>query len=218
MASVSWRPTPTTTLQLDGYWKHHENLRRHRSAVLRQENSTVLFQPWTVRNTARARGLEALVRQEVGPVSWTGAYTLARVTVDPAGPGGSRPADWDRRHQVTTRLEWAASGRTAVYATWSLATGSPNPYAALPGEAARLDAYHRLDLGATLGATTGPVRWTVRGSLFNAYDRDNPWHRTPMGLLRRDGPDPNRRPDLDFALVDVYDLGVQPALSVSATW
>ena len=219
MASVSLRPSPTTHLQVDGYWKRHENLRQHNSLARRAESAgTVLFQPWTVRNTARSRGLETLIRQDVGAVSWTGAYTLARVTVNPAGDAESQPAIWDRRHQATSRLEWAVTSRTSVYGTWSFASGSPNPYAALPSEAARLDPYHRLDVGVTVGFTTGPVQWTVRGSLFNAYDRNNPWYRTPMGVLRRDGSDLNRRPDVGFTIVDVYDLGQRPSLSVSVTW
>jgi hypothetical protein len=119
---------------------------------------------------------------------------------------------------VSSRVEWAASPRASVYATWSFATGPPNPYAVLPGEPSRLDASHHLDLGATVNGTAGPVRWTVRGTLFNAYDHSNPWHRTAIGVLRSDGNDPNRRPDLDYALVDVYDLGVRPSLSLSATW
>jgi hypothetical protein len=218
MASLTAHPTSTTTVQVDGYWKHHENLRRHSSLARLRPSMTVLFQPWTVENTARARGLEVLGQQELGVLSLTGAYALSKVTVEPAGNGDARPADWDRRHQVSSRVEWAASPRASVYATWSFATGPPNPYAVLPGEPSRLDASHHLDLGATVNGTAGPVRWTVRGTLFNAYDHSNPWHRTAIGVLRSDGNDPNRRPDLDYALVDVYDLGVRPSLSLSATW
>jgi hypothetical protein len=219
MTSVTVRPTDRTTVRLDAYWKQHLNLRRHRSiARLRSDRPSVLFQPWTVRNESVARGIEAVVRHDMGAAAWTGAYTLSRVTLDPVGPADPRPADWDRRHQFTARLEWAPGARTTVFGTWTATSGPPNPYAALPGEPARLDAYHRLDLGAAWHGTTGPVRWTLRGTLFNAYNRSNPWHRTAVGLLRPDGADADRRPDVDFALVDVYDLGLRPSVSVSAAW
>jgi hypothetical protein len=64
----------------------------------------------------------------------------------------------------------------------------------------------------------GAVEWTLRGSVFNAYDRDNPWYRDPVPALRPDGFDRDDRPDLGFALVDVYDLGIRPSLSVSVRW
>lgn len=219
MAGLSVRPASGTAVQLDAYWKHHENLRRHSTlAGLRSQAPTVLLQPWTVRNTARAWGIEGLVHRAVGAVSWTGAYTLSRVEIDPVGPVGGQPADWDRRHQVTSRVEWRASPRTTVYATWSYASGAPNPYAALPAEDERLDPYHRLDLGVTAAFDTGPVEWSFRGSVFNVYERNNPRHRTAKGVVRPDGADPNPRPDLDFVLIDVYDLGVRPSFSVSAAW
>jgi hypothetical protein len=219
MGRIALRPASTTRVRLEGYWKTHEHLRRHAThARLSQDAPAVLFQPWTVDNTAVARGLEVLLRQKIGPVTWTGAYTWARVELDPEGSAAARPADWDRRHEVTTRAEWAPSTRTAVYATWTYATGPPNPYRAVPAEPDRLGAYHRLDLGASTVFATGALRWTLRGSLFNAYDRDNPWHRTAVGLFQPDGPDPNRRADLGVAFVDVYDLGLRPSVSVSAAW
>jgi hypothetical protein len=219
MARLSLRPLPRTAARIEGYWKGHEYLRRHGTlARLRGRSATELFRPWTVRNAAVARGLEGLVRHTRGPVTWTGAYTLSRVDVDPVGPGGDLPAEWDRRHQFTARVEGRALPGTSVYATWSFATGPPNPYARLPGETDRLGPYHRLDVGATTHLSTGPIRWTLRATAYNVYDRRNPWHRTPVGLLRRGGPDRPRRPELDVRLVDVYDLGARAAVSVSAAW
>jgi hypothetical protein len=213
------RPTATTALQVEGYWKRHANLRQHGTVTRLQQGDAVLFDPWTVRNTSLARGVETLVRQTLGPLEGTVAYTLARVDLRPAGSDTWRPAEWDRRHQVTARVAWQIAAPLSAYATWTGATGPPSPYADVRAtEPGRLDAYHRLDLGATLRLTTGPVAWTVRATLFNAYDRDNPWTRTALGTLRPDGTDPNRRPDLGVAFVDVYDLGARPALSVSVRW
>jgi hypothetical protein len=219
MASVALRPAPRATLQVEAFWKRHDDLRRHSSlARLVGTGPSVLLQPWTVENRSVARGVEAMLRYETGRLAASAAYTVSRVTLTPAGPAEPRPADWDRRHQVTARVEWTPATRITAFATWALATGPPNRFAGVDGEADRLDPYHRLDLGGRLQGRAGPVRWALRGTVFNAYDRDNPWHRTAVGLLRRDGPDRDRRPELDFALVDVYDLGVRPSVSLSLSW
>jgi len=219
-AGVYAHPSATTALQVEAYWKEHQNLRLHETVSrLQRTDTSVLFDPWTTQNDAQARGVEALVRQAIGPVSWTTAYAFSRVAVAPADELGSEPAGWDRRHQLTTRLA-GSWGPVSAHATWMYATGVPNPYAdVLPRrEPDRLGAYHRLDLGISLQQATGPVDWTGRVGLFNAYDRSNPWYREPKLVLRPDGPDLNRRRELGVAVVDVYDLGLRPSLSVSARW
>ena len=220
-AGIYATPTRSTALQVEGYWKNQRNVRLHETVTrLRRTDDSVLLNPWSVENDALARGIEVLARQRIGPVSATAAYTLSRADVTPADGSGTRPADWDRRHQVTTRIAWSTGDRASAHATWTLASGAPNAYNALLDrfEPDRLGPYHRLDLGATVHGSVGAVEWTLRGSVFNAYDRDNPWYRDPVPALRPDGFDRDDRPDLGFALVDVYDLGIRPSLSVSVRW
>jgi hypothetical protein len=220
-AGVYAHPTAATAVQVEGYWKIQRNLRLHDTRTrLRGPDDSVLMDPWTADNDALARGVELLVQQRAGAVTWTGAYTLSRVDVNPSGGDGREPAEWDRRHQVTTRLVWNGSEHVSAHATWAFATGTPNPYAELlpRREADRLDSYHRLDLGASVRGTLAAAEWSARLALFNAYDRNNPWYRTPIGVLRPDGPDPNSFRDLGFVLVDVYDLGLRPSFSISVRW
>jgi hypothetical protein len=220
MARLSLRPSPATALQLEGYWKQHDDLRQHGTvAALRPDAEAVLFSPWTVGNASTARGLEALGRQALGPFTGTAAYTLSRVTIDPAGGAPREAADWDRRHQLTARLAWAPSPHASLHATWAVASGPPNPYAGVrPAEPERLPPYHRLDLGAAATLSAGGADWSLRATLFNAYGRDNPWHRTAVLAVGAGGSDPGRRRDTGAAFVDVYDLGLRPSLSVSAAW
>jgi len=51
----------------------------------------------------------------------------------------------------------------------------------------------------------------VTASVFNLYDRANPWYRDPVAVLARTG----SRRRISFRVVDVYDLGIQPAFNVA---
>ena len=208
-----------TSVQVEGYWKHHENLRLHETVSrLQRSDASILLDPWSVRNEMTARGLEVLVGHRVGGVQWTTSYTLSRVDLQPVGNAQSRPAEWDRRHEVMTRIVWSGE-RASVHATWRGATGVPNPYARfVRREPERLGPYHRLDVGASVEGRMGEGRWTITAGLFNAYARDNPWYRTPEAVWRPDGPDSDSRPEFGFSFLDVYDLGIRPSLTASIRW
>jgi hypothetical protein len=79
----------------------------------------------------------------------------------------------------------------------------------------RLDAYHRLDASVHLRRRLGSAMLEARASVFNLYARDNPWYRDVTALL-----DTSRRLPrfAGFTVVDVYDLGLQPAFDLSVTF
>jgi hypothetical protein len=212
------RPHPTMMLQVEGYWKTHRNLRQREISAPARLQADTLGTPWFFDNTAYARGLEVLHRQRLGAVQWTNSYTLSRVELqNDAVNGGHRyPAEWDRRHQFTTHLQADLGAGISVHAAWLYATGAPNVLAyEVPSEPDRLDPYHRLDASLHLRRRLGNAVLEARASVFNLYDRDNPWYRDVTGLF-----DTSRRLPrfAGFTVVDVYDLGLQPAFDLSVTF
>lgn len=155
-----------------------------------------------------------MYRQRLGAVSWMAAYTLARVELqNEAAQGGARyPADWDRRHQLTTVLDARLGRSWTGEAAWLYASGAPNDLARFSStEPERLDAYHRLDVSLRYTRRFGRSTLDVAASVFNVYDRENPWYRTAVAVL-----DTDQRPRrITFVSTDVYDLGRQPSFSVT---
>lgn len=216
MAGVYARPFATTTVQVEGYYKHHRNVRQHESVLglRRGDVESLLLFPWIYDNTATARGLEVMHRQQIGALDWTNSYTLASVELqnDDLNRGQAFPADWDRCHQYATRLQATLTPRWTAYTTWFVATGTPNALRdTRPREPERLDLYHRLDAGVQYQGRIGHTRTRVRLTAYNMYDKDNTWYRNAVGVVRQL---PFRR-TLGFETVDVYDLGFQPAFEVS---
>jgi len=216
-AGLYVKVTSTLFLQVEAYLKNYRNLRQHENSLISYgvRRGSILLKPWLSNNRARARGLEIMVRQKIGPLLWSNSYTLSRMEIrNPVlNDGIPFPADWDRRHQFTTRLSWTLSPGLTTNVTWLYATGTPNQLALVdPSEPARVPAYHRMDLSVEYKfAVRGSVVET-RAALFNVYDRKNTWYRTPVVILV-DDPSGRR---LDTANVDVYDLSFQPSFSL--TW
>ena len=210
-------PRHGPSIQVEGYLKAQENVRIHDTLPrLRPGDTTVLFSPWSVDNESLARGLEVLIRQPIGPVAATAGYTWSRVGIDPPDRP-EQPAPWDRRHQLTTRLETAA-GPWSGGLTGTYATGVPSDYAQLlPGEPERLGDTARLDASVQYERLVGNLKIRARVAVYNLTGRDNPWYRTPVPYLIREGG--FRSPiETEYAILDVYDLGRQPSFTVTATF
>lgn len=215
-------PSPMFALQLEGYVKTYDNLRQHESRVSarRTRQEGILQAPWLTDTEAYARGLEAMVRQRVGSVVWSNSYTLSRMEIRHPTINNGRyfRADWDRTHQFTSNLQLDLSRDIAIYLTWVYASGTPNSLASLdPSEPAYLDNYHRLDATVQYTKTVGGMTLEAKGSLFNLYDRNNPWYRTAIPILVRDTRPGNPRPKVSESVenVDVYDLGLQPSFDLT---
>lgn len=213
-AGLTLTPAPATTLRADAYVKAIRNVWQHETVnALRRTDASVLFAPWSTDNDAFARGLELMHQQRLGPVRWTTSYALSRVDLqsDRLSGGDRVPAAWDRRHQLTAQLQ-AARGAWTGALTGFYATGTPNPWATwVEAEPDRLDAYHRLDASLSYRRAVGRATVELTASVFNVYDRANPWYRDPVAVLSRQG----TRRRISFRVVDVYDLGVQPAFNVA---
>ncbi len=142
-----------------------------------------------------ARGLELLAQKKFGLNTGWVSYTLSRtdetfLDLDPV----TRPASQDQTHELKI-ADIVQLKRWAFSATWIFATGQP--YTAPTGvettelaegfafdrlllgerNAARLPAYHRLDVAAHFTFTLGKLKASAGLSVFNVYDRRNVWYK-----------------------------------------
>jgi hypothetical protein len=213
-AGLTLTPMATMSLRADAYVKTITNVWQHETVnALQRSDASVLFAPWSTDNRAFARGLELMHQQRLGPVRWTNSYALSQVELqnDRLNDGARVPAAWDRRHQVTSQLQASRGGWTGAL-TGVYATGTPNSWAQwVDAEPERLAAYHRLDASLSYQRAVGDAAVEIMASVFNLYDRANPWYRDPVAVLARTG----TRRRISYRIVDVYDLGVQPAFNVS---
>ncbi|MFT5143094.1 MAG: hypothetical protein ACI80V_001500 [Rhodothermales bacterium] len=211
------RPGSSLFLQFEGYRKVYSNLRLHETANPNPGNQSLvgeLTNPWLTNVDGWAHGLEVMARHRTGPVLWSHAYTLSKAVYDSPRllSGAEFPVSWDRRHQYTATLE-ARRGSIAANATWSIASGTPNPLRfGDPTEANRLPVFHRLDLGVSWERQVGARSVTAGISVYNAYDQKNVWYRT---LVPREVSGTIQNPTVESTVaVDVYDLGLHPSFEL----
>ncbi len=218
-AGLYLRALPGVFFQAEAYYKRYRNLRQHETSAVRRSvrQGSLVLEPWLHDNTARARGLELMLRHGLGRLLWTHTYTLSKMDVrnDALNDGVAFPADWDRRHQFATHLQGVLFGPLSWHLTWRFASGAPNTLAYTdPAEPARLPAYHRMDLSLQYRRAFRGFSMEATAAVFNLYDRDNTWYRSPVAVV--DEAPPGRR--LGFVNVDVYDLGFQPSFGVSVSF
>ena len=220
-AGLYVKVSPTVFLQAEAYVKAYENLRQHESLAARRGggggDESLLQKPWLHDYSGRARGLELMLRHRVGALLWNHSYTLSKMTIrhDTINNGEALPADWDRRHQFTSHVQGTLLPHLSWHLTWLIASGAPNSLAfAERDEPATLPAYHRMDVGLQYRRAFRGVTLETTATIFNVYDRDNTWYRSPVAIF--DPGQANRR--VSFVNVDVYDLGFQPSFSLSLTF
>jgi hypothetical protein len=210
------------TFSAEGYLKNTRNMRLHEiSSVLLTQ--TALGSPRFYGNDATSRGLEMLFDQRFGNNRAALTYTLARTQIKNSLVNGGAPydAEWDRRHQISGRVESDIIPQLKLFAIWNSTSGAPNylarfssslpPNQRLSGEPDRLGWYHRLDAGASFRQNFGPASIEASFSVFNVFNRMNPWYRSVIQVLETDR---FGRQNPKFYPVDVYDLGIRPAFEI----
>ncbi len=138
-------------------------------------------------------GAEFLVRLNEKKLNGWVSYTYARVfrKIDLINNGKIYPAPYDKPHNVAIVLNYKISRRIMVSANWVYATGNPLTFpigrAEIGGKiipiysdrnAYRYQAYHRLDISATLFSKPKPGKkfnWDLNVSVYNVYNRHNTW-------------------------------------------
>ena len=216
VGGLSVRPLPRAVLQIDGYAKRLGNLRQHESVVSRRRirDAGAVLSPWVADTRGKSVGVELLARFGFGNVVLTHAYTLSRSTVWNVAIQEGRvfPAESDRRHQYAMRLRYSPGRGLGLDAAFYAASGVPNSLSFTdPAESERLGPYHRLDVSAVYDFGIGRANASMRIGVYNVYNRENPWYRTPVAVLNRDAPLADR---ITFTNADVYDLGILPSFEL----
>jgi len=137
----------------------------------------------------RAYGLEFLIKKKSGKTTGWVSYTLSKTErkIDGINDGHWYNARQDRTHDVAIVLNHQLTKRWNLAANWIYYTGDAVTYPSgkyiidnkiifhyTERNAARMPAYHRLDLGATwLLKDRKKFRSELAFSLFNAYGREN---------------------------------------------
>ncbi len=158
-----------------------------------------------------------MLRHKLGPLLWTHSYTLSKMEIrnEAINNGDAFPADWDRRHQITTHLQGTLRPHLSWRLTWLLASGAPNSLAYIrPDEPSRLPTYHRMDAGLTYSRAFQGLMLEMTASVYNVYDRKNIWYRSPEPFVNA----PQASQPVSYHPVDVYDLGIQPSFSIAFTF
>ena len=143
--------------------------------------------------TGKAYGIEMMVRKNAGPLNGFANYTLSRSerTIPGINQGKTYLAPFDKTHSINIVANYELSKKCAISAIFIYATGNPTTYPTgrfeINGEyfpiysgrnEDRHPDYHRLDLSFTFIPRPDTKKrlkseWNV--SLFNAYNKKNPW-------------------------------------------
>ncbi len=141
----------------------------------------------------KAYGMEFLVRKQEGKLTGWVSYTLSRTEkiIPEINQGNPYPAKYDKTHDISLVLSYRLSTRWLLGMNWIYTTGAAitvptgrlvyaNTVVPVYSDrnGARMPAYHRLDLSATLKANPNKKK-RLRGdwvfSVYNAYYRKNPY-------------------------------------------
>jgi hypothetical protein len=176
---------------IEAYYKEMTNLLEYKEGVLPEDNTNSSSDGSFAFGDGDSYGIEVLLKKNKGKTTgWIG-YTLSKTTrfFDEVNAGIAFPAKYDRRHDLsitaTHKLseKWTLSS-VFVYATGNAITLPTERY--IIGEniyteytsrnGFRMDAYHRLDIGATYTPKKKKKfqsSWNF--SIYNVYSRKNPY-------------------------------------------
>lgn len=178
-------------LSLEGYYKTMSNLITFRPG----ENLLGNFKNWEqvaeLDGTGNNYGLELFLQKAAGKTTgWIGA-TIAKATrkFENINNGKEYPFKYDRRYDVSIVVNHRIKDNITLSATWIYGSGYPITLAEqhynieefdvfIYGEknSFRMKDYHRLDIAANFSKQTkwGERTWTI--SVFNLYNRMNPYY------------------------------------------
>jgi hypothetical protein len=169
----------------------------------------------------KAYGLELMVRKNTGKLTGFANYTLSRSerTIPEINHGKTYLAPFDKTHTANIAATYEMSKKCSFSAIFIYATGNPTTYPTgrfeINGEyfpvysernEDRRPDYHRLDLSFSFVPRPNTTKrwkeeWNV--SLFNAYNKKNPW----MITLNQD-----RNTGKPYAEM-VYLFGIVPSIT-----
>lgn len=210
-ASVSVKPWQNAFFQIEGYLKRQQNLRFHKINFQNVE-STFDGNPWFVDNDGYSRGAEFMFRQTFGRADITQSYTysITELKNERFRNGDWFYAEWDRRHRFNTVVSYEIARGLKASVNWTYSTGRPDRIRLTEPTQDRLDHYSRVDLSLGYSSTIKETKFRLQAGVYNLTNRNNPWYREWVQTIDNSG----IRPRLSPEQVDVFDLGVQPSVSV----
>jgi len=212
-AGIYSRIGSNTLFQIEGYYKLLQNARLFEINSQTLTNSFEAL-PWLYDNDGTSKGIEFLLRNRLGPVTFTNAYTLSEATF--SNPeifnGEEFYAQWDQTHSFNSSAEVSINSSFTTFLSFNYASGSPNRlYFLRVEDQQRLSDYQRLDAGLEYSGSISGTQIEIKASVFNVLDRNNTWYRELNLVIDTSVPQNQRR--LTSQPVDVYDLGFQPSFS-----
>jgi len=181
----------TIETSVETYYKQMEDI------IDFKDNAQLLMNPrleGDIRSgSAKAYGIEFLVRKDNGRLNGWISYTYSRILrkIPEINDGVAYPATYDKPHNINVILNYELSKRVIFSTNWVYAIGAPvtfpvgsykidNTYGKYYStrNGYRMRDYHRLDLSLAIKGKDHPGRkwqgeWVF--SMYNAYARHNDW-------------------------------------------
>lgn len=198
----------------EGYRKDFEYIWLHEINAYSLSNS-FNENPWLTDNSGTGKGIEFLLQNQFSLFSFTQTFTVSETTLSnpQIDDGASFFADWDRTYRYGATLETAPLTDLKLYLSWIYATGAPNKLATFGAQNnERLGSYRRTDLSAEYHPSLGKTDFTFSFTVFNLFDRQNPWYRELSFVIDQS----NAQNQFRSVPVDVYDIGFHPSFNISA--
>ncbi len=199
----------TVDFSIEGYYKWMNNLLEYKpgSTFL---GSSVGWEDMVCSGRGWAYGLEFLAQKSVGNITGWFGYTWSRTMrlFDRPGEelngGDPFPAKYDRIHDISLALQYKKNDRFDCGVTWVYSTGNTATLAMQRIDGGgnsywnsldfvesrnnfRLPAYHRMDVSVNFHKQKrhGVRTWNI--SIYNLYNRQNPFIIYPQTVERDDG-------------------------------
>lgn len=213
-AELKFRYFDHTYIQIEGYIKDYENLRSHELNTFGVSSSFRTDEtPWFFENEGLGKGLEFLVKNNLGMLTLNSSYTLSSMQLKNSriNNGEYFYAEWDRRHQFSFVSELALSKNLDLYISWMYGSGSPDRlnFQRLQDNP-RLPDYSRVDASFAYSALIKSGTIKASFSIYNILDRNNPWYTE----IKQISVETRNRDIQASARTNVFDLGIQPSFNV----
>jgi len=211
-AGIYLKPWSSALLQVEGYMKWQQNQRYHEINIQSLEGPFE-GRPWFFDNEGYSRGIEFLFRQQLGRVDLTQTYTysISELRNSSLNNGDWFYAEWDRSHRISSIITYNIFRELKLNLNWVYSNGVPDRLTLFREPGNRLGDYSRIDLSLLFNQGMGNQSLRIQAGIYNLTNRNNPWYREWVQTIDDSG----IRPRLVPARADVYDLGMQPSISVS---
>lgn len=215
-AGLVFSPAGSFLIQVEGFLKYFDNLRLHEINTFSTAN-VLNPTPWFFDNEGKSEGIELSLLHNYKKLSFSHALALSRMEISnpEINNGDAFAAEWDRTWQYSFQAEIEFSKSFQANLGVVYATGAPDKLSQFEAnKESRLGDYFRSDLGVTFTKPFGNALLNTGLSIYNLFDRNNPWYREQTFVL--DSSQPSER--LIAVPADVYDLGFQPSFFVRVSF